>query len=99
MSLFEKDLLEISYRELLEILVSRKTRYKLNEVLANPCKSRFLKNIRAVKVEDDKCEYSVEFGVRVALAGISWIAMVAPETMPQLKQIASILLDIYYKHG
>lgn len=97
--LFEKDPLDISYLDLLAFLVSKKTKYKLEEILEDPCKSRFLKRVKAVKVEDDECRLSTEFGVRMALAAISWIAYVAPETVEKLKQVASILLEIMEEYG
>jgi len=99
MSLFEKDVLDIHYLDLLEILVSKKTKYRLEEVLAEPCKSKLLRNIKAVKIEDNDCRFSVEFGVRVALAAVSWIAAVYPERSDDLKKVVAILLDILSEHG
>jgi len=99
MSLFEKDLLDISFWDLLEYLVSKRTKYKLEELLENPCKSRFLKKIKAVKEEDEECKFSTEFGVRVALAALSWIYSLAPERAEDIKKIVSILLEIYSEYG
>ena len=98
--LFEKDILDISFVDLLALLASKKSKYRLEEILSDPCKSRFLKRIKAVKIdENDECRFSTEFGVRVALAGISWIAVVVPERREELKKIASILLEIYRTYG
>lgn len=97
--LFEKDILDISFVDLLALLASKKSKYRLEEILSDPCKSRFLKRIKAVKVEEDECKFSTEFGVRIALAGISWIAVVVPERREELKKIASILLEIYRTYG
>jgi len=99
MSLFEKDILEIHYMDLLQLLASRMTKYRLEEILAEPCKSKFLRKIKAVKIEDNDCRFSVEFGVRVALAALSWLAVTAPDRVEDLKRIASILLEILSEYG
>ena len=97
--LFEKDVLDISFIDLLEFLAGRVTRYRLEEILSEPCKSRFLRRVKAIKIVDGECRFSTEFGVRVALAGISWIAFIVPEKREELKRIVSILLEIYRVYG
>lgn len=95
-SLFEKDILEISFLDLLRYLAGRrKVRYQIEEYLyGDPCSSKFLRSIKAVVKEGDECRLSVEFGVRIALAALTWIAFVEPRTADKVKNIIKELLYI-----
>jgi len=99
MSLFEKDLLDLSYWDLLELIASRRTKQKIEDLFEDPCKSRFLKNIRLVKEEDGECRFSSEFAVRIALAALTWIVHIAPDKTDVVKDIISKLLEIYSEVG